>query len=99
MKLMKGKALRKHSLHEKTADNKMLQISTKNPFKTIISEHLHTSAGGARDKTPGLFHVLDRIKYFGRGFESSNWVLIRGVFKNVFQHRYFLYIFNNNQHL
>ena len=40
----------------------MLQISTKKPFKTIISAHLHTSGAGARDKTPGLFYVLDRMK-------------------------------------
>jgi len=40
----------------------MLQISTKKAFKTIISANLHTSASGARDQTPGLFYVLDRMK-------------------------------------
>jgi len=32
--------------------------STKKPLKKIISADLYTSAGGARDKTPGLFYVL-----------------------------------------
>jgi len=36
----------------------MLKISTKKPFKKIISANLYTSAGGARDKTPGLFYVF-----------------------------------------
>jgi len=36
----------------------MFQISTKKSFNTIISAHLHTTAGGARDKTPGLFYVF-----------------------------------------
>jgi len=36
----------------------MLLISTKKPFKKIISSDLFTSAGGARDKTPGLFYVF-----------------------------------------
>jgi len=36
----------------------MLSFSTKKPFKKIISADLYTSAGGARDKTPGLFYVF-----------------------------------------
>jgi len=31
----------------------MFQISTKMPFKTIITAHLHTSAAGVRDTAPG----------------------------------------------
>ena len=39
----------------------MLKISTKKPIKKIISADLYTSAGGARDKTPGLFYVFRSV--------------------------------------
>jgi len=78
----------------------MLQISSKKPFKTIISAHLHTSAAGARDKTPGLFYVLDRMKSFltwvrilKSGFNKDIFLLI------LFQHMYFLYIFNSDTYV
>jgi len=53
----------------------MIHISTKKPFKTIISTHLHTNTGGAGDKTP-VFYVLDRVK----SLFDEGWVLIRGGF-------------------
>jgi len=41
---------------------RMFQISTRKPFKTIVTAQIHTSAAGAKDRTPGLFYVLDRMK-------------------------------------